>query len=163
MEFQTQKPEETVELGRKIGRALRQGDILLLMGDLGAGKTTLAQGIAAGLGVSKDQYVRSPTFTLVNEYQGTLPVYHIDLYRIETPSDLVNLNLEEYFFGPGVTLVEWGEKLLRDPATNSNPLQFEITDAIEIYFEIHDMQQRTVTLRPPSHSASRHPLFALQS
>ncbi len=82
MEFQTRKPEETIELGRKIGRVLQQGDVVLLMGDLGAGKTTLSQGIAAGLGVGKDQYVRSPSFTLVNEYSGTLPIYHIDLYRI---------------------------------------------------------------------------------
>lgn len=162
MEFLTDKPEETVELGRKIGRALQPGDVLLLMGDLGAGKTTLAQGIAGGLGVGKDQYVRSPSFTLVNEYQGTLPVYHIDLYRIESAAELVDLDLEEYFFGSGVALVEWGEKLLKDPAKNTSPLPFEISHAIEIYFEIENMNNRQITIHPPANSPRKHPLFSLQ-
>ncbi|MBU1026122.1 MAG: tRNA (adenosine(37)-N6)-threonylcarbamoyltransferase complex ATPase subunit type 1 TsaE [Candidatus Margulisbacteria bacterium] len=101
--------EETVELGKKIGESLRPNDIVCLTGDLGAGKTTLIQGIAEGLGV-KD-YVTSPTFILINEYQGNLPLFHVDLYRLNDVSEVEDLGIEEYFTRDGVCVIEWAEKL----------------------------------------------------
>ncbi len=98
--------EATIALGEMVGKNLRPGDILLLEGDLGAGKTTFAQGVAKGLGVN--EFVNSPTFVIINEYfSGRLPLYHMDLYRVEDESQLYDLGIEEYFFGNGVCLVEW--------------------------------------------------------
>lgn len=100
--------EDTLNLGKKIGAVLEPGDILLLEGDLGAGKTTFTQGLAEGLGV--DEFVNSPTFVIINEYfSGNLPLYHMDLYRLEDESQLYDLGVEEYFFGNGVSVVEWPE------------------------------------------------------
>lgn len=98
--------EATIALGEMVGKNLRPGDILLLEGDLGAGKTTFAQGVAKSLGVN--EFVNSPTFVIINEYfSGRLPLYHMDLYRVEDESQLYDLGIEEYFFGNGVCLVEW--------------------------------------------------------
>lgn len=100
--------EETLALGKKIGACVRPGDILLLEGDLGAGKTTFTQGLAEGLGVQET--VNSPTFVIINEYlSGRLPLYHMDLYRVEEEAQLYDLGVEEYFFGNGVCVVEWPE------------------------------------------------------
>ena len=100
--------EDTLNLGKKIGDVLKPGDILLLKGDLGAGKTTFTQGLAEGLGV--DEFVNSPTFVIINEYfSGHLPLYHMDLYRLEDEAQLYDLGVEEYFFGNGVSVVEWPE------------------------------------------------------
>ena len=100
--------EDTLNLGKKIGDVLKPGDILLLEGDLGAGKTTFTQGLAEGLGV--DEFVNSPTFVIINEYfSGHLPLYHMDLYRLEDEAQLSDLGVEEYFFGNGVSVVEWPE------------------------------------------------------
>lgn len=101
---------DTFSFGRTLAAGLRAGDVVLLRGDLGAGKTVLARGIAVGLGVPAEE-VRSPTFTLVNPYQGRLPVFHLDLYRIERAADLDELGLEEILGGDGVAIVEWGERL----------------------------------------------------
>ena len=104
--------EETVDLGRGLGRALKGGELLLLQGDLGYGKTVFARGVAAALGVLPEE-VSSPSFSLVHEYKGgRVPVFHVDLYRLETPEDEVGaLGIEEILAGGGVVLVEWGEKL----------------------------------------------------
>jgi tRNA threonylcarbamoyladenosine biosynthesis protein TsaE len=106
----TKSEAETVRLGRSLAADLRAGDVVLLEGVLGAGKTALSRGIASGLGVPEEE-VRSPTFTLVNPYQGRLPVYHVDLYRIDTARDLDELGLEEILGTDGVAIVEWAERL----------------------------------------------------
>jgi len=108
----TRGEAETFQAGAEVAARLRVGDVVVLTGSLGAGKTVLARGLAAGLGVPPEE-VRSPTFTLVNPYQGRVPVYHLDLYRIEKPSDLDELGLEEILGGDGVAVVEWGERLGR--------------------------------------------------
>jgi tRNA threonylcarbamoyladenosine biosynthesis protein TsaE len=104
--------EETVDLGRGLGRALKGGELLLLEGDLGYGKTVFARGIAASLGVPADE-VSSPSFTLVHEYKGgRVPLFHLDLYRLDGSDEEIGaLGIEEILAAGGVVLVEWGEKL----------------------------------------------------
>ena len=101
--------EDTRSIGAALGQAVEPGDILLLSGGLGAGKTVLAQGIARGLQVTGA--VTSPTFGLMHVYEGRIPVYHFDLYRLRFPEELYDLDYEEYFYGDGAALVEWPERL----------------------------------------------------
>jgi tRNA threonylcarbamoyladenosine biosynthesis protein TsaE len=113
--------DETFELGRSLGRGLKGGELVVLEGDLGAGKTTFTRGLAAGVGANPED-VSSPSFTLVQEYPGgRFPIFHVDLYRIERPDeDLASLGIEEILTAGGVVVVEWGEKLppfLRRTAT----------------------------------------------
>lgn len=109
MEFSTRSAEQTVELGKRIGAFLLPNDVIALTGQLGAGKTTLIQGIAQGIGV-KD-YVTSPTFIIINEYEGRIPFFHVDLYRLNDVSEVEDLGIEEYFSRGGACVIEWAEKL----------------------------------------------------
>ncbi|MEA3328328.1 MAG: tRNA (adenosine(37)-N6)-threonylcarbamoyltransferase complex ATPase subunit type 1 TsaE [Candidatus Omnitrophota bacterium] len=102
---------QTRALGREIGRYLNKGDVVGLVGELGTGKTVLVQGMASGLGVGIKNYVRSPSFILLNIYQGRLPLYHFDLYRLDSPDDLEEINYTEYVYGDGITAIEWAESL----------------------------------------------------
>jgi tRNA threonylcarbamoyladenosine biosynthesis protein TsaE len=108
----TLSEDETLELGRGLGRALKGGELLLLEGDLGYGKTVFARGIAVGMGIPAEE-VSSPSFTLVHEYTGgRLPLFHLDLYRLDGPDEQIGaLGIEEIVAAGGVVLVEWGEKL----------------------------------------------------
>jgi tRNA threonylcarbamoyladenosine biosynthesis protein TsaE len=108
LKLTTRSPEETQALGQRLGKIARPGDVILLVGKLGAGKTCLTQGIAWGLSI--DEYAASPSFVLVRELYGRLPLYHIDFYRLENLEEIAELGLDEYFFGQGVTVVEWAEK-----------------------------------------------------
>ncbi|MDU6742875.1 tRNA (adenosine(37)-N6)-threonylcarbamoyltransferase complex ATPase subunit type 1 TsaE [Peptoniphilus harei] len=101
--------EETEKFGLFLGENLKAGDVVCLNGDLGAGKTTLTKSIAKGLGI--DDYVTSPTFTIVNEYYGKINLYHIDTYRLDDMVDVDYLGFDEYFYSDGVTIVEWAEKI----------------------------------------------------
>lgn len=101
--------EETQKFGVKLGNALKKGDILCLNGDLGAGKTTLTKSIGIGLGVN--EYITSPTFALINQYSGKLPVYHFDVYRLENVEEIYDLGFDEYFYGNGVCIIEWADKI----------------------------------------------------
>jgi tRNA threonylcarbamoyladenosine biosynthesis protein TsaE len=104
---------ETLNWGRSLARHLQCKDILLLFGELGSGKTILAKGIALGLGLAKEEVI-SPSFVLIREYpQARLPLYHFDFYRLESGREIVALGYEEYFFGDGVCLVEWADRLGR--------------------------------------------------
>ncbi len=102
---------DTQDIGRIIGENLTGGQVVALMGELGTGKTCLTQGIAKGLGISEKYYVTSPTFTLINEYPGRIPLYHMDVYRLSGPGDLEDMGYKEYFYGDGVVVVEWAEKV----------------------------------------------------
>ncbi len=106
--FRTSSPDETRELGRALGALLEPGDLVALTGDLGSGKTVMIQGIARGLGF--DGYVSSPSFVIVNEYDGRAPIYHVDLYRVEGADSLHDIGYRELFFGDGVALVEWADR-----------------------------------------------------
>ena len=105
--FYSQNEEELMAYGERIGARLRAGDILVLSGDLGAGKTTLTKGIARSLEIS--QMIKSPTYTIVREYEGRLPLYHLDVYRIGDDPD--SIDLDEFLYGEGVCVIEWGELL----------------------------------------------------
>jgi tRNA threonylcarbamoyladenosine biosynthesis protein TsaE len=112
--FETNSEEETIELGRHIAVALPRRAVVLLIGNLGAGKTTLAKGIVSGLGAAEPEEVSSPTFTLIHEYgsheYGDARAYHIDLYRLDRPEEVATLGLDEIFDRDAVVLVEWGER-----------------------------------------------------
>ncbi len=103
----SQNEEELMELGKRIGQLLQAGDVLVLTGDLGAGKTTFTKGIAQGLEIK--QMIKSPTYTIVREYEGRLPLYHLDVYRIGDDPD--SIDLDDFLYGDGVTVIEWGELL----------------------------------------------------
>lgn len=117
-------PKETFLLGEQIGKSLKPNDIIALFGPLGAGKTALTQGIAKGLGII--DYVTSPTFILINEYDGRLHFYHIDLYRLDKTPDVENLGISEYFEKGGVCVIEWAEKLGTLIPNNAKSIRIEI-------------------------------------
>ncbi|MEW6182204.1 MAG: tRNA (adenosine(37)-N6)-threonylcarbamoyltransferase complex ATPase subunit type 1 TsaE [Bacillota bacterium] len=102
-------PEFTRALGELLGRLLKPAGVVALLGNLGAGKTCFTQGVARGLEVAEQ--VTSPTFVLIKEYRGRLPLYHFDAYRLRSPEELTDLGGEEYFFGPGVCVIEWAERV----------------------------------------------------
>ncbi len=103
-------PDETQQIGRRLGVLAQAGDLILLAGELGTGKTCLTQGIALGLCI--DDYVSSPSFVLVREHPGRLPLYHIDLYRLDRAEEILHLGLDDYLAGQGVSVVEWADKAL---------------------------------------------------
>ena len=110
LRFETSSDEETLALGRKLAQLLPARAVVLLLGDLGAGKTTLAKGIAEGRGAARAEDVSSPTFTLIHEYGDPVSIYHVDLYRLDTVEQARRLGLEEFFEQPALVLVEWGDR-----------------------------------------------------
>jgi len=110
LELTTRNPEQTQQFGTRLGELANPGDVILLVGKLGAGKTCLTQGIAWGLGIK--EYAASPSFVLVRELKGRLPLYHLDFYRLENLAEIAELGLDEHFYGQGVSVVEWAEKAL---------------------------------------------------
>jgi tRNA threonylcarbamoyladenosine biosynthesis protein TsaE len=109
-EFETYSPEETFALGKQIGEGAKPGDVYVLNGDLGVGKTVFAQGFAGGLGISEP--INSPTFTILQIYdEGRLPLYHFDVYRLTAPEEMEEIGYDEYFYGGGVCLIEWGGQI----------------------------------------------------
>ena len=109
VEFNTKSPKDTIDVGKKIGKLLKEGDVIALVGNLGAGKTVIANGLCCGLGV-KEGYITSPTYTIINQYDGKIPVYHIDLYRLKNSSELYNLGWDEYIYGHGTCIIEWADR-----------------------------------------------------
>lgn len=108
--IETNSPEETFEVGRKLGQTAKPGEIYMLNGDLGVGKTVFTQGVAAGLGIT--EHINSPTFTIVQVYEsGRLPFYHFDVYRIGDIEEMDEIGYEDYFFGNGLCIVEWAERI----------------------------------------------------
>jgi len=138
MELKSHSPEQTQLLGNYLGGLAQKNDIFLLTGDLGTGKTCLVQGIARGLGIK--EYAFSPSFVLVREYHGRLPLYHIDLYRLDHVAEIADLGLEEYLYGNGVCVVEWAEKGLEMWPQNNL--------LIELNYVADFETRRTICLKP---------------
>ncbi len=111
MVIYTQSATETVQIGKRLGKLLRAGDVIALVGELGSGKTHLIKGLAAGVGVERSNRIASPSFTLIHEYQGRIPFFHVDLFRLATEEEAEELGLEEYFVRGGVTAIEWADKI----------------------------------------------------
>ena len=132
----TESPEETQRVGRILGQECAGGEVFLLVGPLGSGKTCFTQGLAWGLGV--EEYTHSPTFVLVGEYHGRLPLHHIDLYRVESIEEALDLGLDEYLHSDGVCAIEWADKAL--PALEHEGLLVELAHL--------DEQRRRLTFEP---------------
>jgi tRNA threonylcarbamoyladenosine biosynthesis protein TsaE len=138
--FHTQSEEDTIALGERLAAEFPARTVVLLIGNLGAGKTTLAKGIVKGLGAAQPDEVSSPTFTLIHEYSPS--AYHVDLYRLDSPAQLATLGLEEIFDREAVVLIEWGEKFLerlpeerieiRLRATGENSREIEISSRLRL-------------------------------
>ncbi len=133
-EFLARSEQETFLLARKLGRGFKGQEVVLLRGELGAGKTVFAKGLAAGLGLRTVHEVCSPSFTLVNIYQARYPIFHVDLYRLEKESEILDLGWEDYL-GQGVVIVEWAEKFPFD------------LNVILVTLEIEENERRKITIR----------------
>lgn len=120
--------QETMTFGYHIGTMAQTGDIILLTGDLGAGKTTLTQAIGKGLQVPENCYITSPTYSLLHEYPGRIPLYHMDLYRLSGEEEIEELGFDEYIYGQGLTIIEWPERL--GDLTPQDYLEIAITSPI---------------------------------
>ncbi len=140
----SQSPEETRSLARQIGESLKGGEIVLLYGDLGVGKTVFVQGLAEGLGVPEDYYVVSPSFSLINEYPGRLRLVHVDLYRLE-PAQVEDLGLEDYLEKGSVVAIEWAERL----PSNLIP---EEAILVRMQYLKEDQRRLEITLPPRQHT-----------
>ena len=135
--FISNSPAETEAIGRQVAKNIGVGSVLALKGDLGSGKTLFVKGVVNGLGSSAD--VTSPTFTILHEYRGggRLPVYHFDLFRVENPQALARLGLDDYFFGDGISVIEWADRFP----------EFVPEQARWIFFEIKSETQRAITFQ----------------
>ncbi len=133
-EMKLNSPEETMETAARLGELLQAGDVITLEGDLGAGKTTFTKGLAKGLHIKR--VVKSPTFTIIREYQGRLPLYHMDVYRLEDSDE--DLGFDEYFEGEGVSVVEWAHIID----------EFLPEDRLDIVIRRSDDEKRELTLEP---------------
>lgn len=144
-EFISRSPQETIELGERMAQGLRPGDCLALVGELGAGKTTLIKGLARGLGIPEDEVI-SPTFMLIREHRGgRLPLFHVDAYRIAKPEELQEIGLEEYLLSDeGITVIEWADRVR------------EIIPAscIEIRIQILSLDERRISILSPRATAA---------
>jgi len=142
--YRTASEEETIALGARLARELPLKGVILLIGNLGAGKTTLAKGIASGLGAAAEEEVSSPTFTLIHEYGGTggaggsacQLLYHIDLYRLEEPRELATLGLEDLFASGAPVLIEWGERFGRFLPAERTEIRIRAIDHDEREIEV---------------------------
>ena len=107
----TKSREATIRLGERLSKKLKRGQVVALIGELGSGKTTLVKGIAKALGVKNHRYVNSPSFVIIKEHYGKIPLYHFDVFRLDSPSELDSIGWEEYFYGEGICVVEWADKI----------------------------------------------------
>ena len=115
--FFTHSADETTALGYKIGKKLKKGDIIAMQGTLAAGKTTITKGIAQALDISEE--ITSPTFCLISEYYGKMPLHHMDVYRLDGTEDFINLGVDDMLYGDGVCIIEWSEKIMDELPKNT--------------------------------------------
>ena len=134
MVYRTKTVEDTINFGQALGCLLNAGDVLALQGSLAAGKTQLTKGIAQGLGIS--EAVTSPTFTIISEYYGRLHLYHMDVYRLSSPEDFLDLGVEDMLYGQGVCIIEWSEKIMSELPART----------ILIHIKTEEDTSRTITI-----------------
>jgi tRNA threonylcarbamoyladenosine biosynthesis protein TsaE len=135
LEEMVESEKATEQLGRNLASLLSPGDVIALHGELGAGKTCLVHGLAKGLGI-EEGFVASPSFSLINEYPGPMPLFHVDCYRLHLEEEIQELGLEEYFDGPGITVIEWAERIRDLPE-----------DRLDISFTILDESRRRIQIK----------------
>ena len=140
MKLISKNPDETILIGQRLARELGRGSVVALIGDLGSGKTVLTKGIAKGLGVKNSLYVNSPTFVIIKEYKGKVPLYHFDLYRLNHSSLLDMENFEEYFYGDGVTVIEWADKIREHLPSKRVEVKMKVTGDGERKIEINNFK-----------------------
>ena len=140
LELVTHRPEETQELGKRAGELALPGDVFLLVGNLGAGKTCFTQGLAWGLGIK--EYAMSPSFVIVRELYGRLPLYHIDLYSLDRLEETIDLGLDDYFYGRGVCVIEWAEKAMNIVPKEHLLIEISYLSDIERRFQMKPIGQR---------------------
>ena len=128
MHITSRTPQETEHIGSLLGEMLIRGDIIALAGELGTGKTTFVRGMACGMGIERAE-VASPSFTLVNEYEGPLPLYHIDLYRLEDEHELLGIDYDDYIKGDGVAVIEWADRISQAVPRESLWIRLQYRDA----------------------------------
>ncbi len=136
--FISKNRQETVNLGKRLGKNLKAEDLIALCGQLGSGKTVLTKGIAEGLGVKQSGYVNSPSFVILKEYKGRVPLYHFDIYRLNDISQFSTVGYGEYFYGKGVSVIEWADKV-----KEALPKEYLLID-----IEILSKNERKITLKP---------------
>jgi tRNA threonylcarbamoyladenosine biosynthesis protein TsaE len=132
----TKSPKETKKLGKEISKLVKPGDLFAFYGELGTGKTCFIQGISEGLEV--ENYITSPSFTIINEYQGKIPIYHFDFYRLDSTAEIFDLGYEDYFYGEGLTVVEWSEKIE----------QYLPKEHLKISIKLKNYNERTISFIP---------------
>jgi tRNA threonylcarbamoyladenosine biosynthesis protein TsaE len=152
LRYLTSSDQETINLGRRLGSVLKEGDVIAMAGELGSGKTWFTKGIATGLGVAEEFIITSPSFALVNEYSGRCPLFHMDIYRLEDISEFFSAGLDEYFYGGGVVVMEWAD---RWPSVLPEW-------RVEVKFEIVAEQTRAITFSG-DHARTREILENLES
>lgn len=135
MQIISHSPQETVNLGKRLSRFLKQGSIVCLYGELGAGKTTFVRGLALGLGIKKEA-VNSPSFVLIKEFKGKFPLFHFDLYRLNNLQEIFSLGLEEYLFDKGISVIEWAERLSK----------LSLDSYLKIEFKLKGPQERLIKI-----------------
>ncbi len=160
MQITTNSPEETHNLGRQLAECLQAGDLVLLFGDLGCGKTLFTQGIGKGLEVAEEEYIRSPSYTLINEYQAKFPIIHADLYRLENATEIESIGLEDVLYTSAVTIIEWAEKLYKTVG-NEEIISHGIDDRFEIRISIQEDESRLFDIQSMHANERRLPEFTL--
>lgn len=126
IEYLSSSPDETISFGKKLGSYLKGGEVIALQGSLAAGKTTITKGIAQGLGIEDN--ITSPTFCLISEYSGNIPMYHMDVYRLDGTEDFIGLGVDDMLYGNGVCLIEWSEKVMEELPKNTIILRLSPLD-----------------------------------
>ncbi len=129
MKFHTKSAEETIALGKRLGSFLKKGDVVALQGSLAAGKTTITKGIALALEIQDT--ITSPTFCLISEYQGKMPLYHFDVYRLQGADDFANLGADDMIYGDGVCLIEWSEKIMDELPKKTIVISLEVSKSAD--------------------------------
>ena len=147
MKIISHSADATVGAGAKLAKTLKKGDVVALFGEFGSGKTVFTKGIAKGLGVKDIRYINSPSFVIIKEYKGKIPLYHFDLYRLDKAHSLDSVGYDEYFYGDGVTVIEWAERVKSELPTRH----------VEVKLSVKDDSTRSIEITSKPKADSRKP------